>query len=141
MTFLFETSTIQNLIVNCTALTFILNIDELLFSVLESAQTKHLLEILQGYHPSMDLPEDEKPNVEEMSEEAILEHSGMMRFWQKGAVPWMLVISIIVWLYFIWVYYSTHCLLNEDGLVSKPMYLPKSEDFGILEAVLPQFFP
>jgi hypothetical protein len=148
MIFLIETASIQNTIVNSTALTFILNIDELLFDVFSTAQTKHMLEILQGYcveHPELDeSTDDSKLSAEEAAarEEAILDKSGMDRYFGKSSIPWLLFVSLMVWFYFIWVYYSTHCFQSEDGTyVSRPMHLPKSTQFSHLSAFLPQIFP
>jgi hypothetical protein len=147
MIFLIETASIQNTIVNSTALTFILNIDELLFDVFSTAQTKHMLEILEGYHVGSDTAPPESPtkstaDLAKEQEEVILQQAGLDTWFSKSSIPWLAIVSIVVWSYFIWVYYSTHCFKSEDGTyVSRPMFLPKSTDFSHLSAFLPQLFP
>jgi len=146
MIFLIETASIQDTIVNSTALTFILNIDELLFDVFSTAQTKHMLEILEGVKiAGEDLeptPEDHTQNLTAEQEEIIIQKSGMDQYFGKSSIPWLAIVSLLVWWYFIWVYYSVHCFKSEDGTyVSNPMFLPTSTDFSHLSAFLPQVFP
>merc|ERR1719231_1677099 len=47
--FLMETPAIQDLIVNSTALAFILNIDELLFATITTEKTRYMLSNLEGF--------------------------------------------------------------------------------------------
>merc|ERR1719181_1654049 len=47
--FLMETPAIQDLIVNSTALTFILSIDELLFATITTAKTRYMMGELQAF--------------------------------------------------------------------------------------------
>jgi hypothetical protein len=143
MIFLLETASIQNTIVNSTALTFILNIDELLFEVFATAQTKHMLRTIEGYpigKQSETEISDEK--IAEWPDEGIIDASEVNVWFSRASVPWYVLVSVGIWVYFVWVYYTTHCHLSPDGtLVSNPMYLPKSTSFSHLSAFLPQVFP
>jgi len=137
MTFLLETSSIQDTIVNSTALTFVLNIDELLFETLSTTYSKQMLEMVRGF------PIVPKGPVEELtSDHAILKQSGMERWWSRTSVPQTALITGFWWLYFLWAYYSNHCHLSDDGVyISNPMHLPVSTVLGHLSAFLPQHFP
>merc|ERR1719329_1878448 len=120
MIFLIETASIQNTIVNSTALTFILNIDELLFDVFSTAQTKHMLEILEGYcvGEGAEEPSPTKQagtDLAKAREEVVIEQSGLNRYCGKSSIPWLLVVCVVVWSYFLYVYYSTHCFVTDDG--------------------------
>lgn len=141
MIFLIETASIENTIVNSTALTFILNIDELFFDVFATAQTKHMLEKLEGFRIHQKHTSRPDSSAKEQ-EQAILDKSGVNTFVNLASIPWMPLVSVVVWTYFIWVYYSSHCFKSEDGTyVSQPMFLPTSTDFGQMSAFLPQMFP
>jgi uncharacterized membrane protein (DUF106 family) len=142
MIFLLETASIQNTIVNATALTFILNIDELLFDVFSTAQTKHMMEDIQGFLVDGKEESSDDPVLQNMSDETLLEQSEVDALCSRATIPWMFVVTIAIWVYFIWVYFTVHCHQSEDGtFVSNDMHMPKSIVFSHLSAFLPQVFP
>jgi len=143
MIFLIETASIQDTIVNTTALGFILNIDELLFDVFSTPQTKEMLNVLEGLRIEEDSGEtDFTAAPSEDQEEVIIQQSGLDRCGGKSAVPWLAVVVVVIWSYFLSVYYLVHCHKSADGTyVSNPMYLPINTDYSHLSAFLPQLFP
>merc|ERR1719272_2240747 len=78
--FLFETASIENTIVNTTALCFILDIDELFFEVFSTDLTKHMLDILEGFQlPGKSMNSVSKSLSREESD--FMERSDMNRYW------------------------------------------------------------
>jgi len=139
--FLMETATIENTIVNTTALCFILDIDELLFEVFSTDLTKNLLEILEGFRiPGKSMNSISKSLSRE--EEDYLEESAMNRWLGWQLIPWNALQAAAIFVYFYWLYYDSHCEKSEDGTyVSISMYAPKSTYFPDISACLPNFFP
>jgi len=137
MVFLLETASIQDTIVNSTALTFILNIDELLFETLSTNYSKQMLEMVRGF------PMVPKGCTEDLTtDHAILHVSGMERWNSRESVPQTALITVFWFLYFLWSYYSDHCHLSDDGVyISNPMHLPKSTVLSHISAFLPVRFP
>lgn len=137
--FLMDTAAIDELIVNAVAMTFILQIDEMLFEVFFSEETKAVLRTCEGYPM---YPEEEEPADEQLLR-------SFRRMQRRGwglrdlhmLVPWRLMLALFVFLLFMGRYYYAHCTWSdEDGFVSQSMYLPVSSDFTVLNAVLPNFF-
>lgn len=143
MLFLIETAGIENTIVNATALCFILDIDELIFSVYSTDFTKHILTHLEGYRiPKKTHSYKTVSGALSREEDDPIEASDMNRYLSKALVPWMVIQSLTIWLYFHWVYYSSHCFQSSDGTyVSNAMYLPTSTVYSHLSAFAPQMFP
>merc|ERR1719326_852906 len=103
-----------------------------------------MLEILEGFKIPSKVNDSYKTvsSLLASDPEDVIEESAMNRYFSKALVPWMVIQALAIWMYFHWVYYSTHCFKSADGtLVSNPMYLPKSTAFSHLSAFLPQVFP
>lgn len=133
--FLLETSDIADTIINATALSFILQIDELIFDVLTSDKTKMLMSCLQSHVAGSQVgaPEDD---------EQLIERSGVKSWSLAEAVPRRFAFCIFLWIALVGEYYLTSCTRSEDGTwVSVPVYLPKSTDFSFLSAIFPRIFP
>jgi len=141
MLFLIETAGIDNTIVNATALLFILDIDELIFEVFSTDFTKHILSMLEGFR----IPKKNDKTVSQnlaREDEDVIEESSMNRYCSQALVPWMVIQILIIWAYFHWIYYSTHCFKSDDGTwVSKAMFLPTSTAYSHFSAFWPQMFP
>lgn len=140
MLFLMETATIENTIVNTTALCFILDIDELLFEVFSTDLTKYMLDILEGFR----IPGKSTTISRSLSreEEDYLEESSMNHWLSSQLIPWNALQAAGIFVFFYWLYYNSHCVKSEDGTyVSISMYTPKSTDFSDISAFLPQLFP
>jgi hypothetical protein len=129
--FLMETPSMQDLIVNSTALTFILNIDELLFATITTAKTRYLLGILEEFTVTHHL--DEKPAEKHWKK--------LLRHLAEG-IPIRLMFVTVMWISCLYDYYYRHCDRDEEGTwYSKPMYLPLSSSYSHLSAFLPRLFP
>lgn len=143
ITFLMETASISDLVVNSIALTFILSIDEMICETLTSQSTLSMLSRCKDY-PLFD------PEVIQLSEEDIAAKYGGekleegLRFWDIIAIvfPTRLVCVVVITLYFVWSYYHQHCHLSDGGeFLPNALYAPKSSDFSFLQAIFPDTFP
>jgi len=139
-TFLMESAAIEDMIVNSTALGFLLNLDELIMSAIKTSAMEHLLEACQGY-PLYDVKQDNKDRKalfkEFQEEEAKIGFFTIL--WRL--VPRQLVMVGLMTGGFIFQYYVTHCREHKDRWVSRDMILPKALDFNFANALLPFFFP
>jgi len=133
--FLMETAGIENVIVNVTALTFILNLDEMLF---QNFSHKALHVILDKLEP-WQLVENE--SLEELSLQAsfdaVVKDSGN-GFSLLKIMPGRLLVTVFFTGLFIGEYYWYYCQLSErGGLVSRPQSLPKDQIFPVLAFLFP----
>lgn len=143
ITFLMETSAIDDIVVNSVALAFILQIDELLCSELMSDTTKTLLEMVEDY----ELQGFEEANrVEDMRDEDVLQEyeSHLDTHWSFleiiFLIPYKLVVVLLFTVLFVEMYYFTHCIKSEDGgWVSREMRYPLSTHFSFLCAFFSPF--
>lgn len=139
----FETSAIDDIVVNSVALAFILQIDELLCSELMSDTTKTLLEMVEDY----ELQGFEEANrVEDMRDEDVLQEyeSHLDTHWSFleiiFLIPYKLVVVLLFTVLFVEMYYFTHCIKSEDGgWVSREMRYPLSTHFSFLCAFFSPF--
>lgn len=144
ITFLMETSGIEDIVVNSVALAFILQIDEMLCQELMSDTTRAILGKLQDYH----LEEyDKAMAVEKETDEELLQRHeiqkqgfGPVDLWE--AIPVKLCCVFILTALFVQLYYQRHCATSETGgQVSRSMRLPLSTDFTFGNAFFQRFFP
>jgi len=136
ITFLMETAGIESVIINVTALTFILNLDEMIFELFSHKCVHHILEKMEPYHIN-DSPEDQT------SEEAFKAlRKDSKRRCRCDLFPYRLVLAVVLTVAFIWEYYATHCMASpRGGTVSQPVSLPMSELYPVLSFILPMWFP
>eukprot|EP00928_Gymnodinium_smaydae_P060726 TRINITY_DN4449_c0_g1_i4.p1 TRINITY_DN4449_c0_g1~~TRINITY_DN4449_c0_g1_i4.p1 ORF type:complete len:240 (+),score=48.77 TRINITY_DN4449_c0_g1_i4:128-847(+) len=140
--FLMETSSIEDIIVNSVALTFVLNIDEMFFELMgESARM--MLESCEEM-PLYDPTADEDVAEDEMLEKYCIRQD--LKAWRFAdfldLVPWNLSIVLMLLAYFISNYYFTHCDWGEGGrFVSKSMFTPAGVSLPVLSAFFPRLFP
>jgi len=143
ITFLMETASISDLVVNSIALTFILSIDEMICETLTSQSTLSMLSRCKDY-PLFD------PELAQLSDDDIASKYGgekleeRLRVWDILAIvfPTRLVCVVVITFYFVWSYYHQHCTLTEDAeFLPNSLYPPKNSDFSIFNAIFPDFFP
>jgi len=133
--YLMETAGIVDVIVNAMALTFVLEVDEMVFNRFASGMTKHIMSCVH------DLPTFNTDDVEEETDEQALE-----RFYRTevGSARWtgkkLLVVPVrflqvlSIQLLFMWDYYRSNCVRQEDGSwVSKEMHLPVGLEYSPLK--------
>ncbi|CAE7566707.1 unnamed protein product [Symbiodinium sp. CCMP2592] len=136
ITFLMETSTIDDLVVNSVALAFILQIDELLCSELMTETNKAIVDMLEDY----ELQGYEEANtVEQMKDSELLEEyeEKLKRDWSwmelANFIPFKLLLVIAFTVLFVELYYWRNCVRGPDGgMVSKHMHYPQSTRFSCL---------
>jgi len=133
--FLFETAGIDDLVVNCVAMTFLLEIDEMIFDRLTTVATKYIMANLEDY-PLFSTEEEDNETDDDVLErfrqqEEISRASHIMEFFL-----WIfskhLVLVLMVMAFFMCEYYHRNCTMYDGGFVSKPMYLPKGANSNLL---------
>jgi len=145
ITFLMETSTIDDIVVNSVALAFILQIDELLCSELMSETTKTIVNMLEDYEMRS---YEEATAFEHKDDSEILQEyeEKLQRDWSWLElflfIPFKLLLVVMFTVGFVFLYYRQHCVRTEEGgLVSKPMHYPLSTDFSFMTAFFQGLFP
>jgi hypothetical protein len=144
--FLMETSTIENLIINSIALTFILSIDELICENFTSPVTLYLLDRLDPF-PLYDDSEDEHLTDADHVAKVMEEQQWRWHFWELiwdvlALIPVRLVMTVFLTVWFVGLYYVKHCQLDDDNAwVSDSMFLPKLPEYSLLTFWFPSLFP
>eukprot|EP00435_Cladocopium_sp_Y103_P030976 s2266_g7.t2 len=124
--YLMETAGIVDLIVNSMALTFVLEVDEMVFHRFTTALTKHIMNSIQDL-PNFDTTREETETDQQALERFKAEELGNAR-WAKLrlCLPWRFLIVLLLEALFVWHYYHVNCVKLEDGSwVSKELRLPK----------------
>jgi hypothetical protein len=135
--FLLETSSIEDVIVNSTALAFILSLDETIYSTLSSDTTKYMMENLQGFPLKREAAELDLSDGQE-----ILKNSDINRVLTPKSLIIKAPLVVIIWLVLTRYYYETLCTKSQDGTwVSIPVYAPLSSVFDLASALFPHLFP
>jgi len=141
---LLNTSGIDDMLVNSTALGFVLNIDELVYMTMTDSLAKTLLEKLESY-PLYDVARHEEMD-DEQALHAHHENENNATVRQKfrsmcRIIPGNAVVCFILWVGVIAEYYHANCEQTSDGTwVSKEMHLPRSVAVGLSQALFPSMF-
>eukprot|EP00929_Paragymnodinium_shiwhaense_P101021 TRINITY_DN6376_c0_g2_i1.p1 TRINITY_DN6376_c0_g2~~TRINITY_DN6376_c0_g2_i1.p1 ORF type:complete len:630 (+),score=153.46 TRINITY_DN6376_c0_g2_i1:137-2026(+) len=122
--YLMETAGIVDMIVNAMALTFVLDIDELVFARLATGLTKHIMDRFEGkemYDTSVEENETEEQVLQRFQREEL--DNRWSRF--SLVLPVRLFQILASQVFFMGWYYLKNCVPGENGgSVSKPMRLP-----------------
>lgn len=124
--YLMETAGIVDLIVNSMALTFVLEVDEMVFHRFTTALTKHIMNNIEDL-PNFDTTREETETDQQALERFKAEELGNAR-WAKLrlCLPWRFLIVLLLEALFVFHYYHVNCVKLEDGSwVSKELRLPK----------------
>ncbi|CAE7570700.1 rnf111 [Symbiodinium natans] len=123
--YLMETDDIVDLIVNCMALAFVLNMDELIFSRFATSLTKHIMGKLTKT-PLFDIQPIENESDEQALERFDFEELGhhVSYFWLS--MPRRFAFVVLLQALLMWDYYYHNCTQHADGSwISKDVFLPK----------------
>lgn len=124
--FLMETAGIQDLIINAMALTFILQIDELLYVCCTTTATQYIMENLLGFCRD-DVTKEETYSNDEVLEEYHQRELGNIQGFITKVMPWRFLFILTLQGIFMMTYYVENCDRDEDGdWVSKSMFTPES---------------
>mmetsp|Transcript_36281 Transcript_36281/g.104381 ORF Transcript_36281/g.104381 Transcript_36281/m.104381 type:complete len:442 (+) Transcript_36281:87-1412(+) len=137
VSFLMETSGIEDCIVNVTALTFILNLDEMIFDLFSHKAVQHILENIESL-------EIEEIKDNHTAEEAcdLVDMDKRHSFFDCRFFPSRPVVTLVITVAFIAQYYFQFCRKSSTGgWVSIPMGLPKDEMYPILTFIFPFMHP
>lgn len=142
VTFLMETGSIEDIIVNSVALTFVLNIDEMFFELM-SDSAKVMLEChaeLKFYSEEHEENLPEELIMEQYSTQQAVRHWGLAD--TLSLFPSKLLAVFILTFIFVLNYYIERCEYGGNfHWHSKTMYLPKSIQFPILSAFAGSIWP
>mmetsp|Transcript_120744 Transcript_120744/g.313497 ORF Transcript_120744/g.313497 Transcript_120744/m.313497 type:complete len:444 (-) Transcript_120744:15-1346(-) len=126
MHFLMETAGIVDSIMNSMALTFVINLDEMIFIVFTTVPVKHMMDNLED-HALFNLESEEGESEEDTLTRYMRAEFGSNK-WKSFfnlLLPKRLLMVLLLMAAFVWNYYRMNCNRAEDGsLVSKPMRLP-----------------
>lgn len=135
--FLLDTGGITDVIINTVALSFIIEIDEMLFACLVTPETLCLMNALEGFNTF-----GEAPGPEEMHQWLENEALAMNRFSIKITLPLRMILVSVLTFLFVTEYYVMNCMEAKDGTwISQPQFVPDSYDFPFKSFLLPAFFP
>jgi len=133
--FLMETAGIEDVIVNVTALTFILNLDEMLFQNFSHKALHHILEHLEPWLLEDNYQREHlsvEKNFETVNEEK------RQSVISTDLIPGRLLLTIFFTGLFIGEYYLHFCQRSETGgLVSKAQSLPKDQIYPLMSFFFP----
>jgi len=143
VTLLMETQSIEDLIVNSVALSFVLNLDEMLCESLMPSQIKVMLEKCEAFPLYDDEEEAAYKEADIMKMHCEQQSLRYFRFRDIfSLLPPKLVAACVLTSIFIAEYYWTHCQWSpEHRWFSVEMHLPKGTTFSAWEAFFPRFFP
>jgi len=131
--YLMETADIVDMVVNAMALTFVLDIDEMVFARLTTGVTQQIMAKLEDM-PLYDLSREDEESDRDVLERFNREEQGCAR-WKKFSLilPKRLFTILALQGFFMWLYYARNCTYDQNGgLVSKDMHYPKGLDFNLL---------
>jgi len=134
--FLMETAGIVDLVVNCMALSFVLSIDEMIFSRLATMASKHMMCNLE------DLALFDTHVEEHETEEEVVSRYDREEFGRKKwkilllVLPRRLMAISALMAFFICKYYYNNCQWQGDGSwISKPIFMPESVTYNPLSFI------
>jgi len=131
--YLMETADIVDMVVNAMALTFVLDIDEMVFARLTTSVTQHIMANLEDM-PLYDLTPEDDETDNEVLERFNREEQGV-RGWRKLSLifPKRLATILSLQVVFVCLYYVRNCRLDQYGsIISKNMHLPKGFSYSLL---------
>jgi len=129
-----ETAGIVDVIMNSLSLTFIIQLDEMIFAILTTVPVKYRMGSLEEY-ALFDMQDDELLTDEEVLEDYLAHEFGYAgrRACLKTLVPKRLLAVVVLMVVFMYNYYRLNCDFLEDGsAVSKPMSFPQIVRFSPL---------
>jgi hypothetical protein len=149
MTFLMETSGIQDIIVNSVALTFIVTLDQLIMSALMSEETRNIVANVEDYRlwdPTTSCVGD----IALQTDDEILENYKEAQAFKKcgckdivDIMPLKLIFALLLTFLYIGQYYWKYCKFDQENFrfISKDVFLPKTPQMAWYQAFLPNLFP
>jgi len=124
--FLMETSGISDCIINCIALTFILDLDEMIFNRMSTQAAKTIMSKLEDY-ALYSIEAEEAESVEETLQRCRKEgQEKSLASKLSFLIPRRFFMILIVCIVFICKYYYHNCDIAKDGsIISTSIYIPR----------------
>jgi len=131
--YLMETANIVNMVVNAMALTFVLDIDEMVFARLTTKITQHIMSKLERL-PLYEMTEEDCETEEQVIARFEEEEYGPKKIFKiLQIIPMRLATILCLHCGFQWLYYTRNCTMDKHGgSVSKPMHYPNSLSFNMI---------
>lgn len=138
--FLMETASLVDSIMSCMAITFILDMDELIYALSDVKPIRYLMASVEELELAYDQDSDITPGTDEEIFDRVTKGSDTTAigaanlFWT--AVPWRLVLILVIQCGCTWLYFASRCHPLPGGgglLVSNPIYYPVSPGFSALD--------
>eukprot|EP00928_Gymnodinium_smaydae_P031585 TRINITY_DN23139_c0_g1_i1.p1 TRINITY_DN23139_c0_g1~~TRINITY_DN23139_c0_g1_i1.p1 ORF type:complete len:436 (+),score=55.03 TRINITY_DN23139_c0_g1_i1:28-1308(+) len=139
ITFLMETSAIDDMIVNAVAINFILEIDELVCSSLLSGPMKELLDSCEDYQLP-DAPASPSASYVQCGGSSA-PSSPTVGGYLKILVPLRFLLAVGLTVALVLEYYLSHCKLVDGQFVSNDMYEPTTTSLSVSTLLAPYFYP
>jgi hypothetical protein len=149
-----ESAGIDDLIVNSTALSFLLNLDEMILAAVNCDSLSHLLESCDRFEISridaelQDEMMDRTPSKvmggthHRRSNKIDTETAPLSRLDRLINIsPTHLIFVFLMTCAWISFYYIKHCDSVDGRWISKPLHVPKTLTFTSLNSLFPYFFP
>jgi len=134
--FLMETAGIQDVIVNVTALSFILNLDEMIFSLFSHKAVQHIIEHMEPFKTRPGVQEAENHSMKRSVEE--VERDKRRTCFECVFLPWRSVAVVLLSAVFIAEYYWKNCKRNaRGGWVSIDGHTPLRPAYNAWALILP----
>lgn len=133
ITFLMETSDIVDMVINSVALTFILDIDVMIFETVTSPATRYMMDALEDFHiqdVDHDAPDDEELELKRFDEGGFCQD-----------FPRRLLLVCCMCAFFMGLYYFNKCQWRAGYFISLPMKMPKTANYGLQQVFFPHWFP
>eukprot|EP00931_Biecheleriopsis_adriatica_P102921 TRINITY_DN77825_c0_g1_i1.p1 TRINITY_DN77825_c0_g1~~TRINITY_DN77825_c0_g1_i1.p1 ORF type:complete len:521 (+),score=86.28 TRINITY_DN77825_c0_g1_i1:61-1563(+) len=138
VTFLMESASIEDTIVNAVALTFILGVAATLEDAFSARATKELMDKLKDFEMVAE-QKHTAASIKQSSKE-YQEHGS----WSSGVrlLPWRLGLALVLTAVTILRYYVRYCVRDKNGhWVSSDMFFPRSVHYDFANLMFPSFFP
>lgn len=130
--YLMETAGIVDVIVNAMALTFVLEVDEMMFNRFSSSLTKHIMMNIVD-KPLFSTDDEEEETEQDALKRFNEEELGSNRWWKViiYVTPVRFIMVCLLQAFFMYEYYWKNCDKQQDGsLVSKAMSVPASLEYS-----------
>eukprot|EP00931_Biecheleriopsis_adriatica_P116251 TRINITY_DN9191_c0_g2_i1.p1 TRINITY_DN9191_c0_g2~~TRINITY_DN9191_c0_g2_i1.p1 ORF type:complete len:518 (-),score=88.41 TRINITY_DN9191_c0_g2_i1:45-1562(-) len=138
--FLMETATITNLIINTLALTFVLNLDELIFEAFSTEAVQHMMRRLQDRQLFDHTQEETETDDDVLQRFTQNEIGSRMKAFSQWCLPRRLIIVLLMATLFYAKYLFSNCYRLEDGSwVSQPLLEPESVEYNPIGFLIPSF--
>eukprot|EP00746_Dinoflagellata_sp_MGD_P003968 gnl/MRDRNA2_/MRDRNA2_107679_c0_seq1.p1 gnl/MRDRNA2_/MRDRNA2_107679_c0~~gnl/MRDRNA2_/MRDRNA2_107679_c0_seq1.p1 ORF type:complete len:434 (+),score=68.72 gnl/MRDRNA2_/MRDRNA2_107679_c0_seq1:62-1363(+) len=141
---LMDTAGIMDMILGAMSMTFVLSIDEIIFSVITSNTTHYIMKEFSEFQEEADDNAEADPRGLETGIESPRTNGGGMQDTSWALILWHLIprkLMLILFIMFCYMfkYYEEKCQWMDGQFVSKDMYLPLTAEYHFSDFLLDEF--